>query len=253
MHRGYTKRWRKRWKNGYHQDFLLWIMMDYFIDYANWKDNEFPFIWKGKLVEMVKIKRGECFFTFKGLADFLNSSKNKVSRKMVRERVVVLQKIGFLGHKKGHQYQVVTVLNYDKYNPPTEDECHQSAHKPATNVPPMCHQSTTPKEYNKDKKVNNNTYSVSFSSFWNEYPVKKGKGSAYKSWLKKKPDIENVLLAIKNQIDEKEKLKANQQFCPEWPHPTTWLNQERWDDEEYDIIGDEDGLARFLQRHQDTG
>ena len=35
MHRGYTKRWRKRWDKGYHKDPVLWIMMDYFIDFAH--------------------------------------------------------------------------------------------------------------------------------------------------------------------------------------------------------------------------
>ena len=114
-------------------------MMDYFIDFANWQDREFPFFWKGKLVEMVKIKRGQCFFTFKGLADFLKSPKYNVSRKMVRQRTAVLEKMGFLCHQYGHQYQIITVLNYDKYNPLKKDEGHQSAHQWDTNGTPMDH------------------------------------------------------------------------------------------------------------------
>ena len=110
MHRGYTKRWRKRWDKGYHQDLLLWALMDYFIDFANWKDNEFPFLWKGKLVNMVKLKRGQCFFTFKSLAELFEGPKNKVSRKMVRQRIKILEKIGFLEHIQGQQYQIIFIV-----------------------------------------------------------------------------------------------------------------------------------------------
>lgn len=154
MHRGYTKRWRKRWDKGYHQDLLLFVMMDYFIDFATWKDKEFAFAWKGKIVEMVKTKRGQCFFTFKQLANFLTGPKNKVSRKMIRERVKILQKIGFLEHKQGHQYQVVTILNYDKYNPTDEEAAHQPAHQPTINRPSIDHQSTTSKNYNNNNNRN---------------------------------------------------------------------------------------------------
>ena len=44
MNRGYTKRWRKKRDKGYHQDPLLWVMMDYFIDYANYKEFGFTSI-----------------------------------------------------------------------------------------------------------------------------------------------------------------------------------------------------------------
>ena len=218
--------------------------MDYFIDHANYKDTEIYIKGAG----LIPLKRGQHIFGTLSLADLMG-----VDRQRVRSKLKILKNINFLTIKTTNRFSIATIINYDTYNPQENTTNQQTNQRLTSNQPATNQLLTTPKEYNKDKKGNNNTYSVSFSSFWNEYPVKKGKGSAYKSWLKKKPDIENVLLAIKNQIDEKEKLKANQQFCPEWPHPTTWLNQERWDDEEYDIKGEEDGLARFLQRHQDTG
>ena len=111
----------------------------------------------------------------------------------------------------------------------------------------------TETETKTETKKNRKEYSVNFLSFWNEYPVKKAKGDAHKSWQKLKPDINVVLLAIKNQVKEKEKLRSNKLFCPEWPNPATWLNQLRWEDEDYEITEDDDGLTRFLQRHQDAG
>ena len=179
MHRGYTKRWRKRWDKGYHQDFLLWALMDYFIDFANWKENEFPFLWKGKLVDMVKLKRGQCFFTFKSLAEFFEGPKNKVSRKMVRERIKILEKIGFLEHEQGHQYQIVTVLNYDKYNPIEDNEGHKPAHQSTTNGPQMGHQSTTPNKdnnYKKDKEIKIALPEWLDESVWAEYKKYRSNG-----------------------------------------------------------------------------
>ena len=37
---GWTKHHRQRWDKGYHLDQLLWVIMDYFIDFANWEDGE---------------------------------------------------------------------------------------------------------------------------------------------------------------------------------------------------------------------
>jgi len=79
-------------------------------------------------------------------------------------------------------------------------------------------------------------YSDAFLFFWNLYPVKKSKGKAFEIWnrLKKKnqlPDLDILKTAIKNQTEEKKYLLENNKFCPEWKHPTTWLNQSCWEDE----------------------
>jgi hypothetical protein len=73
--------------------------------------------------------------------------------------------------------------------------------------------------------------SSGFDRFWEAYPRKVGKGVARKSFerslakLAGRPDPIGVLLAALNRVK------------PTWddpdviPHPATWLNQERWDDE----------------------
>lgn len=72
-------------------------------------------------------------------------------------------------------------------------------------------------------------YSNDFLQFWQEYPRKVGKGAAYRSWLKikgiKKSDI---IEAVKSQREQEQWKKDNGQYIP---HPTTWLNQRRWEDE----------------------
>lgn len=40
-----------------------------------------------------------------------------------------------------------------------------------------------------------------------------------------------IVLAIDAQIRHRRRLHESNQFCPDWPHPATWLNQQRWLDE----------------------
>lgn len=67
-----------------------------------------------------------------------------------------------------------------------------------------------------------------FVLFWKEYPKKVGKGSAEKAWVKMQPPIQVVLEALQKQKNTEQWSKDNGQFIP---HPSTWLNQRRWEDE----------------------
>jgi len=76
-----------------------------------------------------------------------------------------------------------------------------------------------------------NKYSVDFLEFYSAYPLKKSKAKAYKAWKKLKPDLHTCLAALQSQMIEKGFLKAEKKFCPEWKHPSTWLNDKCWEDE----------------------
>lgn len=69
----------------------------------------------------------------------------------------------------------------------------------------------------------------SFASFWKAYPRKVKKQDAYKLWCKLKPD-DSLLQAILKDLERKKKgeWKDNEKYIP---HPTTYLNQRRWEDE----------------------
>ena len=74
-------------------------------------------------------------------------------------------------------------------------------------------------------------YTSSFLTFWNSYPKKVGKGAAFNSWKRiKKNDglLENILSAIETQKKSDQWKRDNGQYIP---HPATWLNQRRWEDE----------------------
>lgn len=75
-----------------------------------------------------------------------------------------------------------------------------------------------------------------FDTFWKAYPRKVGKDEARKAFDKRKPTPEllnAILAAIEVQRQTLDWQKDGGQFIP---HPATWLNQGRWQDE---IGGDE--------------
>ena len=75
--------------------------------------------------------------------------------------------------------------------------------------------------------TNNKEYIDRFNEFWKHYPRKISKANAEKVWLRLKPDDEltkKIILAINKQGLRNREI----QFVP---HPTTWLNGQRWEDE----------------------
>lgn len=70
-----------------------------------------------------------------------------------------------------------------------------------------------------------------FAEFWSAYPLKKAKATAEKAWAKLKPGAEltaTILSAIATQRASADWQRDGGQYIP---HPTTWLNQRRWEDE----------------------
>lgn len=70
-----------------------------------------------------------------------------------------------------------------------------------------------------------------FARFWKAYPRKTGKGAAEKAWEKLKPTEElllSMLAALGWQTRSADWQKDSGAFIP---HPATWLNQRRWEDE----------------------
>jgi len=73
-----------------------------------------------------------------------------------------------------------------------------------------------------------------FQAFWDAYPRKVGKGAARKLWarLKPTPEMQAQMHTALNQ----------QRASDQWrdsnfvPHPTTWLSQERWQDQPAETV-----------------
>ena len=70
-----------------------------------------------------------------------------------------------------------------------------------------------------------------FDEFWDEYPRKVGKGAAERAWGKIRPTAElhgKIMAALEKAKGCRDWVKDNGEFIP---HPTTWLNQKRWEDD----------------------
>ncbi len=76
---------------------------------------------------------------------------------------------------------------------------------------------------------------LSFQAFWRNYPRKVGRQAAWRIWQRLKPDaqfLDRILTALEWQRVQPQWLKEQGQFIP---HPATWLNQGRWDDQPVEI------------------
>lgn len=70
-----------------------------------------------------------------------------------------------------------------------------------------------------------------FERFWTAYPRKVGKDAARKAFEKRKPD-ESLLARMISAIDSQAKSEAWRKDAGQFiPHPSTWLNEGRWEDE----------------------
>lgn len=70
-----------------------------------------------------------------------------------------------------------------------------------------------------------------FEKFWKSYPRKVGKGAAEKSFKKYKPDdalTERMIASVEAHKRSDQWRRDGGQYIP---HPATWLNQRRWEDE----------------------
>lgn len=67
-----------------------------------------------------------------------------------------------------------------------------------------------------------------FDRFWKAYPRKVGKQAARKAFERVNQPVERLLAALERQRADPQWRRENGRFIP---HPVTWLNQGRWEDE----------------------
>ncbi len=82
-----------------------------------------------------------------------------------------------------------------------------------------------------------------FEKFWNEYPKKKSKGQAEKTWAKINPDeqlVETMISTIRRAKKSEDWKKEKGKFIP---HPSTWLNAKGWEDDFSDNEQDQQGKS----------
>lgn len=107
-------------------------------------------------------------------------------------------------------------------------ECKQTESKPEANGK-QTESKNKNKDKNKDKNKNKDKcLKADFELFWEAYPKKKAKQDAEKAFAKVAVPVQVLLAAIEAQKRSEDWTKENGQFIP---HPATWLNGKRWEDQ----------------------
>lgn len=149
------------------------------------------------------------------------------------ERLGWLTKDGKGGHSKATRY-TITVPETLAHSATVADAATvaDSATRPladsATRLPLA--ESATRKEERSEQR-NGRGAAARFAHFWSAYPKKVARADAEKAFAKQKIDdalLERILLAIADQSRTDEWRCHDGKFVP---HPATWLNGHRWEDE----------------------
>jgi len=232
MHRGYIKLWRKL------QDNPLWKEPRKFSKAEAWIDiimevQHDPNPQQVIIGNTVLIcNRSESLKSLDTWAKRWNWDKSAT-----RRFFNLLKKSGNIDTANDTVTTRISVINYDTYCPLRNADETQTKRK----------RNASETQVTPDNNVNNvnNTYSSDFLTFWDAYPNRKGKGAAYKSFqsAKKNGNLADMLEAIKRQSKSEQWKKNNGQYIP---HPSTWLNQKRWEDDVDVVIEQEDDFYKKL-------
>lgn len=98
--------------------------------------------------------------------------------------------------------------------------------KPVLENPPQINTKGTKKR--KEQNTCANAQDDAFDRFWAAYPRKVDKKKARAAFGRVKAPVEILLAALERQKQTEAWTKEGGRFVP---HPTTWLNGERWEDE----------------------
>ena len=181
--------------------------------------------------------QGECWPSYQHIAD-----QCEIGRSTVKLHIRELEKAGFLRReyrRKGELNQSnLFHLSLDGGaasalwggagdNPPgAGDNPPGAGDNPGGGAGAAPRTSHSSEPVNEPKPMSNG-----FDQFWKLYPRKVDKAKAQKAWdkLSMTPDLFAVItVALARQSTSIDWLKSGGQFIP---HPTTWLNGSRWEDE----------------------
>lgn len=214
------------WKHPVELRLFLWIL-------GNSQFSE-----KGMNYGAIKIQRGQYLRSYRKLQCDLIYVENRTVKKYslstierAVKQLIAMQIIAVCGTELGTLF---TVLNYDKY------QLNQSKNSTydGTQQPYKLELGTelgTNAEHIRDNNNNvnkeNNKYVHFFDEFWNSYPKKTNKFKAQQTFLKlikSEKVFDEVMKGLKIQKESIQWRTENGKYIP---HPTTWLNGRRWEDE----------------------
>lgn len=166
----------------------------------------------------VELNRGQLGYSQLTLAERWKWSRDKVRRYLKR-----LESDGDIIQQNNEVTTIITIVKYDLW------QGHKFVNNTTNNTSEKHQKNIKQDTYNKDNKDNKENIYSSFELFWSEYPKRTSKKKTQELWVKLSPSEELVEKIITSLRKQKESSQwQNLQYVP---YPTTWLNQERWNDE----------------------
>ena len=224
MHRGYIKIWRKIKDSGLYQMPETFALFMHLLTEATHQPRR---------VGAVKLERGQYVAGRIQLAAELQQTERKI-----RTGIERLQELEIISVETTNRYSIYTIVNYNIYQDSDQQATSErpASDQQATSERPASDQQATTKQTHKHKEQNTEgikkkpvaDYSPEFECFWQAYPYKTGKDKAFESWLKRNPNLQEVLNSLAWQSLSDNWTKENGKFIP---MPSTYLNQGRWKDE----------------------
>jgi hypothetical protein len=206
---GYVSLHRRIQEWGWYKDSYTFHIFCHILLKANHTDSKFM----GETVQ-----RGQLVTGVKSL-----SEQTGITPKIVRLRLKRLEKTGEISRKRASKYSLITICNYDEY------QCSAASKGQAKGKQRASKGQHLNNVNNEKKKKEVDQNEINFDHFWNQYPRKVAKKKARQIW--KSRDLGNgpYQKIMKSLSDYKKTEQWQEKELI--PHPTTWLNQERWDDE----------------------
>lgn len=199
----------------------LWMILQ-----ANW-ENGYREV-DGKIINL---ERGQfvCSISYMVKGTGLSTKKIRTfHKKLVTEKMIA---------KTGKGTSVITICNYSLY----QDEDTRGGKAGASEGQGRGKAGATRKQI---KQIKQYIYTKKFEEFYEAYGYKKSKAQSLKIWQRKKLDdkAEQIIQAAHSIAKSR---KQDPQF---WKHPSTWLNQECWNDEEIPKINGAGGEISWNTR-----
>lgn len=174
----------------------------------------------------ISLKPGQGVFTNSEIAENVGCTREYVAS-IINEFKTLTMLLTVTDHRK----TLISIVNWEQYQSSVFTNKN-------TDSSQFVDSSLTPSLYKNNKNNNNiNTQSndapidTDFKKFWDNYPRKVGKAKCVSWWKIHKPNSELVA----KMLVTLSKQKQTDQWCTDGgrfiPHPYTWLNQGRWDDD----------------------
>ena len=219
------------YRNSNTKDLFLHLLLT-----ANFTDGKF---------EGRTIRRGQLVTSLTGLSVQLG-----LTVRQIRVSLEHLEMTGEVTSQSFNRYRVITIVKYDEYQNDDKQNDRQmtgeTAGKRQADDKQMTGEMTSKcQQYNNDNNNNKVTrkqnktptesidtdQALAFDSFWKEYPNRVAKQNALKAWKKLKVDpelLEKIMTGLSRWKASDEWSRDGGRYIP---HPATWLNGKRWEDE----------------------